>query len=307
MDLIRDVRYRGFYLNRTTGVTITGGGGIGSGIIGSVLDSADMSDTDVVQFLEKRSQQDGMDAGDVFLGARRIRLAGTLYNVTRATLFDDYWSLRAALSPVLAQRESPLDRGYRPLLFSVPTNRLADYPAGAIDLQVLALPRSFQALFSRNQTGGEDDDALAIPWQATLISKDPSIMAQVPQTYNFTTGAAHTDAGNTVNRGNYICPIDAIWVVTSASGTIAATVGDSVFTVTVPASTGARTIRFKGVDKVLTVEENGVEVPRYDLLTFTGTATWPLVATGTIAYSFVFGGALVLSAGSLFRFSERYA
>jgi hypothetical protein len=305
MDLTQDIIYRSFTLNDSNlESNLTSGGATGSGISGCAVDSADFSDVDVVQFIEKRSQQDGMDAGDVFLGARRLRMAGTLYATTRALLYDQLAALRAALSPVLAQREEPLDRGYRPLYFSVPTNDATNWPLGAIPQRVLALPRAFQAIFNRDQLGGDDGDALAIPWQATFMCKDPTIQGASPQDYSLANAA--TNAGNLTNRGNYIAPLDMLIEVTSASGSISATIGDSVFTITVPSSTGNRIIRFKGEDKVLTVEEDSVEVTRMDLLSFSGSTTWPFIDPGTAAYSITKSGVTIV-AGSHFWFYERYA
>jgi hypothetical protein len=305
LDLTEDIIYRGFKLNdRAIGDNLTGGGETASGIFGCVVDSVDFSDTDVVQFIEKRSQQDGMDAGDVFLGTRRVRMAGTLYHVTRALLFDALWELRAAMSPVLAQRESPLDRGYCPLYFSTPTNRIEEYDTAAIDLRMLALPRSFQAMIARDAMGGEETDSLAIPWQATFICKDPSIMGATPQDYDIDAGG--TVRGDILNRGSYLCPVNMLIVTGSGAGTIACSVGDSVFTIGVPASTGARTFRFKGEDKVLTVEEADVEVPRMDLITFSGDATWPLVSHGTSPYTITYSS-VTPAAGSHMWMYERYA
>jgi hypothetical protein len=386
VDLTRDIIYRGFTLNdETISDAASGGGGDGTGIIGCVVDSADISDVDVTQFIEKRSQTDGMDAGDVFLGARRVRMSGTLYNVTRSTLYDDLADLRAALSPVLAQREEPLDHGYRPLYFSWPTNRTDDYPTGVIELQVKAMPRSFQAMFMRDQLGGDDDQALAIPWQATWVCRDPSIMGADPQDYLMTaqtlvtgataatndlvTSTAHglvagdrvrfttltagtglstsityyvlasgltanafkvsltsggaiiditvayttvqyvksvTKAGTVSNRGTYLSPVNGLFEVGRYSGQISGTIGDSTFTITIPASTGTRIIRFKGEDKVLTVEEDGVEVPRMDLIAFTNDTTWPLIDPGDSAYSITTHGGVLVS-GSHVWFYERYA
>lgn len=305
MDLTQDIIYRNFTLNDASiEDDLTSGGGIGTGISGCALDSADFSDVDVIQFIEKRSQQDGMDAGDVFLGARRLRMAGTLYATTRALLYDALADLRAALSPVLAQREEPLDRGYRPLYFSVPTNNADDFPTGAIEMRVLAMPRAFQAIFNRDQLGGSDADSLAIPWQATFICKDPTLQGASPQDYSLANTA--TNAGNLQNRGNYIAPLDMLVEVGSASGTLACTIGDSNFTITVPGSTGNRIIRFKGEDKILTVEEDSVEVTRMDLLTFNGGTTWPFIDPGTAAYSITKSG-ITIVAGSHFWFYERYA
>lgn len=302
MDLTQDISYRGFLLNDADiRSNIIGGGGAASGISGCVIDSADFSDLDVVQFLEKRSQGDGMDAGDVFLGARRIRMAGTLYNTSRAALYDDLADLRAALAPVLAQRDEPLDRGYRPMTFSWPTLRTDDYPSGQIDLQLLALPRSFQQMFDRDQLGGDSTDALAIPWQATFICRDPGIKAAEAQDYDLTDSLT----GNTVNRGTYLAPVNMVFVVTSAANDINVAVGDSLFYISVPASTGNRIFRVKE-DKVLTVEEDSVEVTRLDLLDFSAENTWPLISPGTAAFTVSVSGDALLS-GSHFWFYEQYA
>ena len=305
-DLTLDIIYRGFVVNdEDIALNIVQGSGIGDGIAGSVVDSFDDSDVDVVQFAEKRSQQDGMDAGVPLLGMRRIRMSATLYGRTRALLYDSLMDLRAAFSPVLAYREEPLDYGYQPLYFSIPTNRIADYPAGAIPLMVKAMPRALSTPISRDMTGGDDNDSLAISWQATLICKDPSIMGATPQDYDIDR-APGASTGNTVNRGHYICPVNMLIVVGTPAGSIACTIGDSVFTITVPASTGNRTIRFKGEDKVLTVEEDSVEVTRMDLLAFSGDTTWPFISTGTTAYSVTYTSVTAAS-GSHMWFYERYA
>ena len=74
-----------------------------------------------------------------------------------------------------------------------------------------------------------------------------------------------------------------------------------------PPSTGNRTLRFKGEDKVFTVEEDDVETPRPSLVAFNGDATWPLIGPGTTAYSVAFSSAAMHQSGSLMWFYERYA
>lgn len=307
MDLTRDITYRGFLLNDSSvEENLTGGGYTGNGITGCVVDSVDTSDVDVVQFTEKRSQQDGMEAGVPFLGGRRIRMAGTLYGTTRAALYDALNDLKAAMSPVLAYREEFLDYGYRPLTFSVPTARTdaGEYPSGVIDLRMLAMPRAFQATISRDALGGEDTDPLAIPWQATFVCKDPSIQGAEYVDYDLTTTSPVS--GNFVNRGNYLAPLNMLIATGTAAGTIVFSGGGTVFTITVPAASAARVIRFKGEEKVLTVEEDNVEVTRMDLLAFSGDYTWPLIEPGTSAYVVTFN-TVTHTTGSIMWFYERYA
>jgi len=394
MDLTREVVFRNYTLNDAS---LHDDMVAGEPLAGCVLDSADYSDVDVTQFIEKRSQQDGMDAGDVFLGTRRLRVGGTVYGLNRADLYDRLWALRAALSPVLSQREEPMDRGYRPMYFSVPTND-PDYSGegGIIQLQIKAMPRAFSASFMRDVNGGEDEDALAIPWQATFVCKDPSIMSASPYamtmlgnsvvtatnaTYSdnyingthalsngdrirFTTLTTTTGTGlNTTtnyyvvqattgkfkvstssgggevgiatanytvvkyvksltlsgtlnNRGTYMCPVNALFLWGLSSGTISGTIGDATFTISVPASTNGRIIRFKGEDKVLSVEEvdpndpavtRVAEVVRMDLVTLPNMTNWPLISPGANqSWSITAHGEMAPS-GSNWWFYERYA
>jgi hypothetical protein len=386
MDTTRDIIYRNFVLNdEDIEENRTSGGATGTGLSGCVVDVFDFSDVDVVQWSEKRSQGDGSDAGDVFLGSRRIRIAGTLYALTRNLLFDDLFSLRAALNPVLAQREEPLDKGYRPLYFSVPTNRVEDYPSGAIELKVLAMPRSIQHVTRRDDEGGEDDDPLAIPWDATLVCKDPGIYSASPvevelDTYpSPVTGATGQNTGDTItkashglengdrvtiysgtggsglstgvayyvvnkttdtfkvsltsgggavpitgdysnlayiksltvsgtwdNRGTYLGKFNGLFAVGPSAGTISATVGDSAFTITLPVTSGNRIVRVKA-DNTVTVEEADAEPPAFDVLTFDGDTTWPLIDPGETPYSFTFHGMQGLRAGGRVWFDEQYA
>lgn len=388
MDLSRDILFNGFLLNdEDVRANVTAGDTVGSGISGCVIDSCDPSDVDVIQFMEKRSLQDGMDAGDVYLGARRMRMAGTLYGETRAILFDMLADLRAALSPTLSFRVEPADKGFQPLYFSVPTNRVDDYPAGAIDLRVLAQPRGFRQLFDRDQQGGTDSNALAIPWQATFIMRDPTIQSDVPVETelaattvvtgatieaddNLVTKAAHGLAandriyfvtltggtgltagtnyyvissgltsstfkvsttqggaevnitvdysaasyvkiaaitGNITNRGNYHVPLNMLIPVTSRGGLITVAIGDANFTITVPASSGDRIIRYKGADKIVTAEEDGEEELAMSMLSFQNGTTHPLIPGGESPYSVSFTSGLVVEAGAMFWFWEAYA
>jgi hypothetical protein len=311
MDLTRDHIYRGYTINDSSLLdNLSDHGLVGEGLSGSIIDTFDPSDVDVVQYIEKRSQQDGMDAGDVFLGMRTIRIAGSLFATSRPLLFDAYRALRAALNPVLAMRDEPADHGYQPYYFSIPTADTENWPSGLIFMRVLALPRAVQMPLQRDHQGGEDWDSLAIPWQATMICRDPSFQAVDPQDTVLTN--VTTNSGDIVNRGNYITNLNMLVVVGTAAGSLSCSIGDSLFTITIPVSTGVRVIRFKGDDKVLTVQEGadvdhlGAEAPRMDLLTFTGDTTWPNIAPGTAAFSVTKSG-VTIGGGSHFWFYEHFA
>jgi hypothetical protein len=116
-----------------------------------------------------------------------------------------------------------------------------------------------------------------------------------------------TASGTWTNRGTYLGVVDFVVEVGAGAGSISATVGDSVLTVAVPASTVNRIIRIKGGDKIVTFEENSVETPQMSRITFTGDTTYPLVDPGDTPYSVTFHGMSGVVTGSYMRFFEQYA
>jgi hypothetical protein len=286
----KSVLYRNFDLNSVSTIP---GQGIGSGLAGCQLDSVDWSDLDVVQFTEKRALSDGLDVGPPTLGGRRMTMTGTLYGVTRALLYDNLRELRATLNPVLAYREEPGSLGYLPMYFSEPTNDIDNWPDGAIPMRVLVMPHNFQASTVRNATGGDDGDSLALPWSALLTMRDPRLYAECPIEIPFTPTQSVSD--NVNNPGAYPTPVNGLWVVSGHAGTITIAIGDSQLVITIPTSSGERIVRMKGDDKVLTFEENDVEVLAMDAIAFQNSTTWPQMTPGSSAYSVTFGGGLVLA------------
>lgn len=388
MDTTRDIIYRNFKLNdASVASSIDSSDGLGLGISGCVVDDFDPDDVDVVQFSEKRSEADGMDVGTPFLGGRRIRLSGTIYGKTRALAYDKLWQLRAIMSPVLASREIPGDKGYLPMYWAVPTND-PNY-AGAIAMRALVMPKQFRAPINRDQHGGGDGDALAISWSALMLMRDPNFEGETPQDIYFTdtaitsggTAAAATNlvtktthglttndriyfttltggtglalntsyyvisggltandfkvsltlggsevditadyssvawakfqtiTGNFLNRGTYNAPLNMLFAVGAQAGTITVATAGSNFTITIPASTGQRLIRFKR-DKIITVEEGGVESLRRSWLTFQQSTTWPLIPAGTSSYTVTINGCVLdpgATDGSHMWFWEMFA
>ncbi len=116
-----------------------------------------------------------------------------------------------------------------------------------------------------------------------------------------------TYSGTWDNRGTYLGTFNALMVVGSGAGSIVATVGDSTFTITVPASTGDRTIRVKGTDKMLSFEEDDVETLQMSRIAFTNDTTWPMIDPGETPYSIVFHGMAGVGSGGSMWFYEQYA
>lgn len=135
--------------------------------------------------MEKRAEADGMDVGTPFLGGRRIRIAGTVYGKTRALAYDIMWQLRAVMSPVLASREIPGDKGYLPMYFTVPTNDIANFPTGLISMRALVMPKVFRAPITRDSHGGRSTHAMSMVWTSTMVMRDPLFEGADPQDIDF--------------------------------------------------------------------------------------------------------------------------
>jgi hypothetical protein len=166
VDLTRPVTYRTFSLNTTTTVP---GVGTGTGISGCTIDSARIGAADVVQFLEKRALHDGMDAGDVFLGARQIALTGTLYGLSRTTFFDAVDELRDALDPVLAFAEDEALFGFLPLAWAETRT------GGVVTITAYARPAGLEIVYNRDSSGGDDSDRMAARWSTSFVMRDPKL------------------------------------------------------------------------------------------------------------------------------------
>lgn len=118
-----------------------------------------------------------------------------------------------------------------------------------------------------------------------------------------------TFSGTLTNRGTYNSPLNMIFAVGAGAGTITVAAGGSNYTITIPASTGTRIIRFKR-EKLITVEENGVEQLRRSWLTFQNATTWPLIPAGDSAYTVTVDGTTLDPGtldGSEMWFWEQYA
>ena len=97
---------------------------------GSVLEVFDYSRSQGVGYTEKRAQDDGLDASDVYMGPRYINLAGTLYGEDEPDLHDLLQDLRTCLTPTSAYAFDKWDYGYIPLEFALPTKD-SRFPARA--------------------------------------------------------------------------------------------------------------------------------------------------------------------------------
>lgn len=284
MDLTQSVFYRGLDLNHIE--TLVGEGKRR----GLLLEEADYGSVPGVGYSEKRAQDDGFDSTDVFLGRRTIELQGFVYGENIGDLWDRTQDLRSALTPSAAYLEAPGLDGYLPFQFYVPTVNFTDFVTGYRQCQLNARPIDQPRFKVRRDTGanGEATSGQALAYSARLECKDPRVYLWPMKQENFT----NTESGTTPNRGDYPAPLSFTFTVDAAAGAgnILFEVGGSRMRVTVEDTTAVQIYRYDGDLKVLTVEQNTIEVLRMDLRSFLSNTTYPKVPPGGGAYTITVTG-----------------
>jgi len=302
------IEYNGVSLNTVTDV----GNGIRKGCL---LEEFDYGRSQGMGYTEKRSRDDGLDASDVFMGARYIALTGTVFGDSPSDLFDRLQSIRAALTPTIAYDVAQSDYGYIPLTFSLPTNDPAF--AGVKELEFRARPvgqpqfsirRDMGAFAGGGMQGGSNagEKGGAVQWRGTLECKDPRMYVRPEVWLPFTTAQTGVPI---INRGDYPAPLDVLLGVTSsaAGSKVEIDVGGSNMVIALGALTNA-VVRYSGTLKVLTLQTTGIDTLRMDMLSFNNNTTHPKVQPrdGEV-YNIRLIGAITLAAGTRLMYSESFA
>lgn len=279
MDLSRPVAYRGLALNDAVPA-------IGSGrITGNLIDDVSIGAVNGVGYSEKRSMADGRDVSDVFLDGRRIVMSGTVYGTDLADTHDRFQQLRSILTPTAAFSDEPGAYGYLPLSWDEPTGDtrfLAD-PGGVIryrhlyaNVRPMASP---ELRVNRDRSGGRPTLGSGFPFQVVFDAKDPRLYI-APEVMADYTDNTTGQAGNWVNRGDYPAPLNVLLITAPHSakdGQFTLVAGGSTMNIILAKSVNQSIYRYDGTLKILTVEENAIEVLRMDLLVFPAENTHPLI------------------------------
>lgn len=302
MDLTQSITYRTFDFNDAA---LTAG--TGPILSGCKVESVEWPGVQAVGYTEKTARFDGLDASDVYLGGRRVTLAGVLYGATRADLWDRWRALVAATTPTLAYADAPDAWGYVPLVFSEPTGDTDTYASGLIELFMRARPLAQASTVIRDdQTGGEDSRGLSLRWQAPFEMRDPRRYVNTLTEIALT--GATSGSGTAANAGNYPTPMTIILV--SPAG------GDQTFhlegpggvdiTVTIPDLTSDSTITIDANERRVRCSVSGVETLQPDYAEFDAERTFPYVPAGGDTYAWSLSSAN-LSAGSKMTYYPAYA
>lgn len=307
------VEYNGVHLNTIEEM----GNGIRRGCL---LEEFDYGRAQGMGYTEKRSQDDGLDASDVFMGARYISLTGTVFGDSIGDLFDRLQGVRTALTPTVAYDADQPDHGYIPLTFSLPTKDIA-FPTAQPDVFVkplefrarpvgqpqFSIRRDMGAFAGGGMDGGNaSEKGGAVNWRATLECADPRMYVR-PDVWVPFTGAMTGQP--IINRGDYPAPLDVLLGVTSsaAGSKVEIDVGGSNMVITLGALSNA-VVRYSGTLKVLTVQTTGIETLRMDMLSFNNNTTHPKVSPrdGEV-YNIRLVGTIALAVGTRLMYSESFA
>jgi hypothetical protein len=221
-------------------------------------------------------------------------------------MFDFQQELLTALSPTAAYNSNPAEFGYNALNYAVPTEDTEyEEDINGDRLRILyvnARPLATPTVdILRDASGGQDDLGSGIGWSGVLECKDPRVYV-FPDREQALDGS---DSGTFVNRGDYPAPLNILLYKTSSSDSSYHFVGAGTdMYIDIPASTVPQVFRYDGYLHVLTVETNGVEVLRMDLLRFANETTHPVVQPGTSGWT---GTGPALAAGSRLFWAEAYS
>jgi hypothetical protein len=292
VDLTRQVGYRGFAVNTVT--QDAEGRNYGCELI-----RVGWNGPQGVGYSEKRALMDGRDASDVYLDRRILSLQGALYGVDRPHLWDLWQDLVSAFTPTAAYDDEPGDRGFMPLDYWVPTRNTESFPTGFIHKMLNVRPISQPSTdFVSDAHGGADHEAMSLRWEVLVEAKDPRVYAFLPTIIDI---EGLTDgSGNLVNLGDYPSPLNVLLVVAPLAAPASFTFegAGSNFSISMPTSVFEQVFRYSAKEKVLSLEKNGVETLKMDLLDFTANTTHPLVQRGSTPYEWSTGGAPVFEEGS---------
>lgn len=258
MDLSAPITYNGW--------TATGASGAAAGapLSGYVVEQLTPGPIDASGYLDQRALADGIDAFDVFLGARQFTLVAAVYGSTKGDGWDKLDAMLKAFNPTIAYTADTSQRGFLPLTFYRPTADISTWPETTYPYGI-PLQASVRALtplrydVMRKGSTGVSAKGIAFQVAGTLVARNPRLQLQSQTTHTITTSTT-----TVAHRGSFPTWPVVQFSMTSAGSSAAAIALDG-FTVKLDLSTtttGDFTISYE--DRVIT-DGNGAAANRlYD-------------------------------------------
>ena len=260
MDLNLTINYNGFTVNGN--LTRAAGGGAASGY---AVEQVEPSVVGIRAFTAPRAQHDGRDASNIYLDSRQFSAIITVYGSTKGDFWDKTQALLAAFSPTLAYAADTAALGYLSWNFYQPTADSVTYPGGiplAYKVRPLHTPTY---VIRRDEDGGAASKGLAKQFRVTMEARDPRKIAQAETTVTISTSTT-----TATNRGDYPAEATIVIFSSSATGTLALTIGSNTFSVTIDALSQTYTLYsvdgtlYKGVNLAMSLLSTGAVIPQLD-------------------------------------------
>lgn len=215
MRFDRPISYNGW----TAAVTTQAGGRPTSGFL---VDEFRPQPVPGVGYLDKRALQDGVDAGDVFLGPRQFTAVISVFGSSWGDFWDKADELQAAFSPTLAYDADSSALGFLPFDFIQPTADTATWDTGTypygIPMRYYLRPASSPDYsIRRDEVGGVAGGGISRQFTVPLLAKDPRKYLQDARSLTLTTSNQ-----TATYRGNY-SSLPVITFSLTASGSSALT------------------------------------------------------------------------------------
>lgn len=230
MDLSAPISYNGWTATGATGASA------GAPLSGYVVEQLTPGPIDATGYLDQRALGDGIDAFDVFLGARQFTLVAAVYGSTKGDGWDKLDAMLEAFNPTIAYNADTAQRGFLPLKFYRPTADTSTWPSAAypygipLRANVRALaPLRYQVV--RNKSTGVSAKGIAFEVAGTLLARNPRLQLETVTSVPITTSTT-----TATHRGSF-----PVWPVVqfsmSSAGSSAAVIALDGFSVKLDLST----------------------------------------------------------------------
>ncbi len=273
MDLSLPISYNGLTIGNA--LTAAAAGTPSSGIIANEVN---VSPADVVGYTDKRATMDGIDAADVYLGARRVDATLTAFGATEGEMWDNIQDILHAFNPRIAYNADTANVGFLAFDFYQPTANIAQWPTSAypngLPLRLYLRPASIPSYTSlRPSQGGQSARGGSKQLRVALIARDPRKYLQTSSTISLSIGTTATSSSATY-VGDYPTVGTATITLSFGTATAAYSIEGSSFSFTLDTASSTYTLDLANH----TFMKDGVE--RDDLFTCT---SWPEIgADGTV-------------------------